>query len=184
MTDTTLATTQAKTTDIPALKVAIDDARKRGGLLPLSEDQASKYATRAADLLSQIAINHSPVFDVSIAQPLLLSALEDVRPEIVKSDATVLGVINSDEIQKALLTKAGEDKTPDELKVALYKGLATNARNFGNRLSADDIAALQNVVATAPNVEVRTAAGEVRGAMNLPADQAKTLIVAQAKTTD
>ncbi len=184
VTDTTLATTQAKPTDIPALKVAIDDARRRGGLLPLDEATASHYATRAADLLSQIAINHSPVFDVSVAQPLLLSALDDARPEIVKDDATVLGVINGDGIQKALLTKASDDKTPDDLKIVVYKGLATNARSFGNQLGTDDVASLQNTVATAPNVDVRTAAGEVRGALNLSADQAKSLIVAQAKTSD
>ena len=184
VTDTTLATTQAKLTDVPALKVAIDDARKRGGLLPLDEATANHYATRAADLLSQIAINHSPVFDIGIAQPLLLSALDDARPEIVKDDATVLGVLNGDGVQQAVLTKAADDKTPDDLKIALYKSLATNARNFGNRLGGDDVAALQKTVAEAPNVEVRTAAGEARGAMNLPAEQAKTLIVAQAKTTD
>jgi hypothetical protein len=184
VTDTTLATTQAKATDIPALKIAIDDARKRGGLLPLTEDQANKYATRAADLLSQIAINHSPVFDVTLAEPLLLSALDDVRPDIVKDDCTVLGVINGPDIQRALLTKAGDDKTADDLKVALYKGLATNGRNFGNQLGPDDVAALQKTVATAPNVDVRTAAGEARGAMNLTADQAKTLIVDQAKTSE
>ncbi len=184
VTDTTMATTQAKTTDIPALKIAIDDARKRGGLLPLDETTASKYATRSADLLTQIAINHSPVFDVKIALPLLLSALDDVRPEIVKDDSTVLGVIDSPEVQRALLTKAGDDHTPDDLKIATYKGLATNARNFGNQLGGDDIAALQKSVATAPNVEVRTAAGEARGALNLPAEQAKTLIVAQATTSN
>jgi hypothetical protein len=39
-------------------------------------------------------------------------------------------------------------------------------------------------VAAAPNVDVRTAAGEARGALNLTADQAKKLIVDQAKVTD
>ena len=189
VTDMTLATTQAKVTDIPALKVAIDDARKRGGLLPLDEATANKYATRAADLLSQIAISHSPVYDVNVALPLLLSAIDDVRPEIVKADCTVLGVINADkempgQIQRALLTKAGEEHTPDELKIALYKGLATNARNFGNHLGTDDIDALQKTVASAPNLDVRTAAGEARGALNLTADQAKTLIVDQARTSE
>jgi CheY-like chemotaxis protein len=181
--DPMLSTTQAPLSDIPSLKSAIDDARKRGGLLPLDEATAARYATRAADLLAQIAINHSPVFDLTVTLNLLLSALDDPRPDIVKSDTTVLGLVNSPEIQPALLTKATDAKTSDDLKIAAYKGLAINARNFGNHLSADQVNTLQNMVATAP-VDVRTAAGEARGALNLPADQAKQLIIEQSKTTD
>ena len=182
--DITLSTTQAKLTDLPALKAAIDEARARGGLLPLDQTTASKYATRAADLLSKIAINHSPVYDVSIAQPLLLSALDDVRPEIVKDTATVLGLMDSAEIQPALLQKAIDDKTSDDLKIALYQSLATNARNFGKHLDDDQIAVLQKVVASVPNLDVRTAAGAARGALDLPADQAKKLIIDQARTSN
>jgi HEAT repeat protein len=182
--DTTMATTQAKITDYPALKIAIDDARKRGGLLPLDESTAGKYATRAADLLSKIAINRSPVYDVTVAEPLLLSALDDNRPEIVKFTATVLGLMNSPEIQPALLTKASDDHTPDDLKIALFKAVATNARNFGRNLDDDQIQIIQKTVASAPNIDVRTAAGEARGALDLPADQAKKLIIDQAKTSD
>jgi hypothetical protein len=43
---------------------------------------------------------------------------------------------------------------------------------------------LQKVVGTATNLDVRTAASEARGAMDLPADQAKQLIMGQAKTTN
>jgi hypothetical protein len=184
VTDTTIATSQAKITDYASLKASIEDARKRGGLLPLDEATAGKYATHAADLLAKIAINHSPVFDITMAQPLLLSALDDSRPEIVKYDATVLGVMDGTEIQPAILQKASDDKTTDDLKIALYRALATNARNFGRKLDDDQINIVQKVVASAPNVEVRTAAGEARGAMDLPADQAKKLIIDQAKTTN
>ena len=182
--DTTLSTTQAKITDLPAMKSAIDGARARGGLLPLDQATSGKYATRAADLLSKIAINHSPVFDVSVAQPLLLSALDDVRPEIVKDTATVLGLLDAPEIQPALLQKAGDDKTSDDLKVALYQALATNARNFGKHLNDDEVSVVQKVVASAPNLDVRTAAGAARGALDLPADQAKKLIIDQARTAN
>ena len=168
---------------MPALKAAIDEARARGGSLPLDPANASKYATRAADLLSKIAINHSPVYDVSIAQPLLLSALDDPRPEIVKDAATVLSLINSQEIQPSLLLKASTDATPDDLKIALYKALSTNARNFGKHLDDDQVAIVQKVVASAPNLDVRTAAGEARGALDLPAEQAKKLIIDQARTS-
>ena len=182
--DAMMSTTQAKLTDVPALKTAIDDARKRGGLLPLDESTAGKYATRAADLLAKIAISHSPVFDVSVAQTLLLAALDDTRADIVKSDATVLGLMSGAEIQPALLAKASDEKTNEELKIAAYKSLATNARNFGNHLDAQQVDTLQKAVATATNLDVRTAAGEARGALNLPADQAKSLIIQQSKTAN
>lgn len=180
--DPMTSTTQAKVNDAAGLKTAIDDARKRGGLLPLDEAAAAKYATRAADLLSKIANSHSPVFDLTVALNLLLSALDDARAEVVKSDAMVLGLIDSAEVQPALLTKGTDEKTPDELKIAALKALATNARNFGNKLDGGQVTSLQKSVASAANVEVRTAAGEARGALNLPADQAKQLIVEQSKT--
>ena len=181
--DPMLTTTQAAITDTAALKTTIDIARKRGGLLPLDESTAGKYATRAADLLAKIAINHSPVYDVNVGENLLLAALDDNRGDIVKDAATVLSLISGPEIQPALLQKATDDKTSDELKAFTFKALATHARNFGNKLDGEQVGTLEKVVGSAPNLDVRTAAGEARGALNLPADQAKQLIIQQAKTT-
>jgi hypothetical protein len=182
--DPMLYTTQVALTDTAGLKAAIEGARQHGGLLPLDAATADRYATRAADLLAKIAVNRSPVFDLTVALNLLLTALDDSRPDIVKSDATVLGLVDSPEIQPALLAKASDDKTADDLKIAVYKALATNARNFGNKLTSGQVTTLQNVVATAANVDVRTAAAEARGALNLPADQAKLLIMQQSKTSN
>jgi hypothetical protein len=180
--DLMLSLTQAPLTDYAALKSAIDDARKRGGLLPLDQATSDRYATRAADLLARIAVNRSPVYDLTVALNLLLSALDDPRPDIVKDGATVLGLINSRQIQPALLQKANDPKTPDDLKIALFKALATNSRNFGNQLDETSINTLQQAVSDTANVPVRTAAAEARGALNLPADQAKQLVIDQSKT--
>ena len=182
--DPMLSTTQVQLSDTAGLKAAIEGARQRGGLLPLDEATATKYATRAGDLLAKIAVNRSPVFDLTVALNLLLSALEDNRADIVRSDATVLGLINSPEIQPALLNKALDGKTADDLKIALFKALATNARNFGNKLTSGQITALQGVVGTAANLDVRTAAAEARGALNLTTDQAKLLIIQQSRTSN
>lgn len=181
--DPMLTTTQAKITDTAALKKTIDLARKRGGLLPLDQSTASHYATRAADLLAKIAINHSPVYDVKVGENLLLSALDDQRSAIVKDAETVLSLISGPEIQPALLQKATDSKTSDDLKAFSFKALATQARNFGNNLDADQVGTLEKVVASAPNLTVRTAAGEARGALNLPANQAKQLVIDQSRTT-
>ncbi len=65
------------------------------------------------------------------------------------------------------------------MKIALFKALATNAKNKngGNLLDPEAVAIVQKSVASATSLEVRSAAAEARGALNLPVDEAKTLIM-------
>ena len=181
--DPMLSTTQVQLTDTAGLKAAIESARQHGGLLPLDADTAAHYATRTADLLAKIAVNRSPVFDLTVTLNLLLSALEDSRPDIVKSDAIVLGLINSPEIQPALLSKASDDKTPDDLKIACPRlwppipailATAPAARLPCCRMSWE----------LPPTSMCAPAAAEAHGALNLPADQAKLLIISQSRTSN
>jgi len=99
----------------------------------------------------------------------------------VKSAGAVLGLVNVREAQAGLLTKAADEKTADDVKISLYKSLAQNAKFFGNQLEGSQVDALSKTVQDAANLEVRNAAAEARGSLNLPADQAKSLIVNQAK---
>src|SRR5205085_1465180 len=112
--------------DPAGLKLALTDARKRAGALAMDDKMATDYALRAADALGKLAINRTPVFDLSVAEPTLLAALDDPRADLVKACGRVLSMINSRSSQLGLLTKASEDKTSDDLKIALYKNLATN----------------------------------------------------------
>ena len=98
---------------------------------------------------------------------------------IVKAVANVLALINDKGVQQALVIKGTDDKTADDVKVALFKSLATNAKNHGNLLEADALALVQKSVASATNLDVRSAAAEARGALNLPVQEAKTLITGQ-----
>jgi hypothetical protein len=66
------------------------------------------------------------------------------------------------------------------VKISLLKSLAIIAKHYGNRLNAQYIASLDNLVNTAQNQDVKNAAAEGRGALNLPPDQAKTLVVQQS----
>lgn len=170
-----------QTQDPAALKPVINEARGRSMLLPMDEAMATSYAQRAADLLSQLAISRGQVLDVSVAQPTLLASLNDSRAELVKSVAQVLALIHSKEAQAGLLNKAADEKTANDVKIACYKSLATNAKFFGSQLDDSQIAVLQKVVEGAADLGVRSAAAEARGALNLPADQATNLILSQAK---
>jgi hypothetical protein len=175
-----LSTSQA--TDAAGLKPALEDARKKAGSLPLDPNVATDYATRAAQLMLKVGISRQQIYPLAPAKQPLLSALSDSRPEIVKLAGQVLGVLNDKEAQAGLLATASDDKVADDVKISLYKSLANNAKLFGNLLDQSQVQDLEKTVAGATNLDVRSAAAESRGALNLPADQAKALIVQQSKT--
>jgi hypothetical protein len=177
--DPMISTTQARAAD--ALKPAIDQARSKAGGLPVDPAIATKYATRAGELLARLAISNTTVFDLATAEPSLLASLTDQRPEIVKLSGNVLAFVNTTNGQAGLLTVGAEEKTADDVKISLLKSLSTNAKYFGNKLEPQQIETLAKLVEGAPNLEVRSAAAEAHGALNLPPDQAKGLILKQAK---
>src|SRR5205814_6439767 len=111
-------------TDEAALNAAIEDARKRAGGLPMDEKMATSYALRSADLLQRLAISKGQVFDLLVAQPAVMMALDDQRPEIARAGANALGLLNSREAQAALASKAIDEKTPDDFKINLLKDLS------------------------------------------------------------
>jgi len=167
--------------DSAALTAAADQARRRGGTLPLDEKTAAAYALRAAQLLGQLAISRGQVLDLVPAHGAILAALDDPRPDISRAAGNVLAAIGTDAAQTALLLKATAEQTPDSMKIGFFKDLSLNAKLFGNRLSASHVEALLKVVDGAQNLEVRAAAAEAHGALNLSADHVKTLILKQAR---
>ena len=172
-----MSVTQA--TDVPGIKQAIDAARNKGSAA-INPEAATNYALRAAELLQKLAMSRG-ILDLTPAEAATLSALRDARPEVVKTAGNALGWLNSKDAQSAILGIAANDKTGDDVKISLYKSLATNAKNFGNRLSRDQVDHLDRIVETLTNNDVKAAAAEARGALNLPPDQAKDLIVKQSK---
>jgi hypothetical protein len=167
--------------DGAALGAAMTKARERMGAAAMDDKTAESYALRSAQLLERLALSRGQVLDVTAAQPALMRALEDPRIEIAKTSAGVLGLINNKEAQTALAAKATDDKANDDLKIAVFKGLARSAKFNGNQLDANMVEAVQKVVETNQNLQVRSAAAEAQGALNLPADRAKTLIINQSQ---
>jgi hypothetical protein len=77
---------------------------------------------------------------------------------------------------------AGNKETPNDVKVSLYKSLATAAKMYGNRLEQPATATLLKVVADETDAEIRSAAAEAMGALNLETQQARQLILQQYQT--
>jgi hypothetical protein len=163
------------------LTAAINKARARAGAPPLDEKISEAYALRAAQLLERLAISRGQVLDVSVAANALMRALEDPRAEIAKSSAGVLGLINSKEAQSSIAAKATDEKTAPDLKIACFKGVSRSAKFFGNQLEGPAVDAIQKTAETAQDAAVKSAAAEAMGALNLPPERAKNLIVNQSQ---
>ena len=123
----------------------------------------------------------SPLFNLAAAEQTLLAALNDSRPDVVKAVADNLALMNSGSAQSAILQTALGQNTADDVKISLLKSGATSAKFFGNRLNAQQVQQLDQLISAATNQDVKNAAGEFRGALNLPADVAKSLIVKQSR---
>ena len=173
--DPTISTTTVM--DAAGLKDEITKARDATGALPLDPALATMYATRAGELIKNLAISRGQVLDLGPSRSTLLGALEDARPDVAKLAGQGLALMNSDDAQKGLLLRATTEGVPDDVKMSLFKSLATSAKFFGNKLDAGQIAALDGVVTGTGTPDVKSAAAEARGALDLPADQARKLIL-------
>jgi hypothetical protein len=177
--DSLLSVTQKA--DAEGLKAAADQARTKAASVPIDQASASNYALRAAELLQKLALSNQQVLNLGAAEQTVLAALNDPRPDVVKAAGAALALMNSQTGQSALLYAALNEKAADDVKISLLKSLAVSAKQYGNRLNAQHIGSLDNLINTAQNQDVKNAAAEGRGALNLPADQAKTLVVGQSR---
>ena len=137
------------------LKDEIEKARQHAGAMSLTDEQATHYALRSAELLEMIAVSHSPAMDVAVAEPGLLTSLGDPRARVAEAAGRVLSLLNSPGAQNGLATRANDAATPAEVRVSLFKSLARSAKFFGNRLDGDKVTALEKVVSDEKDPQVR-----------------------------
>lgn len=163
--------------DPTKLSEPVKSSRDKAGALPMDPAIATEYARRAGELLKKVAISRGQIYDLSIARASLLNSLDDERPEIVMLAGEVLGLIDHGDAQAGLLAKAAASGVSDEVKVSLLRSLATSARFFGNLLDAEQVGVLESIVAGEAPLSVKDAAAEARGALNLPPEQSKALII-------
>lgn len=168
-------------TDAAGLQEAIDAARVRGGSNPLDAEAATEGSLRSLALLERLAIANLPALSLEPARLPLLAALGDERDEVVERAARVLAIAGGKDGQTAILRRATAANIPEALQVALLGSLTRSAKTFGNLLPTESIEALEAVVVGAESLAVRSAAAEARGALNLPPEEAKALVLKQSR---
>jgi len=141
------------------------------------------YALRAAQVLFRLALTRNPVIDLSAAQGALESAVRDERSQIQILAAQTLAHFDSPGAQRAIATMALDTNNPPEVQISGFESLATSAKLNANMLPdeiIDAIYALTSSETTDP--ALRSAAAAAYGALNLPSQKVKDLILDQARS--
>jgi len=159
------------------IRLAVDTRRQlRNGAVEEGSVREAPDNTNIRKLL----LNHT---HSSIGHfPGVAAAINDKRPEIQILAGKVLAYLDSPGAQRAIAAMALTGGNSLEVRVAAFGLLATSAKLNANmlvELMIDGIYALINSEQTDPGL--RSAAAAAYGALNLPSQKVKDLILDQAK---
>ena len=91
-----------------------------------------------------------------------------------------LAVLASAEAQKSIVTLAGDKFAKLPVRISALKALAESVRRHGNQLEAPQAEVILTIVNGKDPQDLRQAAAQALGAMDLPSDQIKSLILVTA----
>lgn len=174
--DKLVSVIDANALDLPKLQEAIKAAAAKGaGNTLIAEAEAAQWSLKAAQLVRLLGLTRTPVFDLSRCERALAAGLSDKREPQKIACAQALAVLSSGTAQQAIVDLARAD-VPQNVKISAYQAAAESVRLIGNQLTEGQSNAIIKVVMSEAAPELRTAASELLGAMNLPSEQIKVLI--------
>jgi hypothetical protein len=157
-----------------------DRVRRQIGALPLDKATALALAMQAADALRMVAVTNNKVYDFRQAQVGLIKALKHPEDALRVTAADVLAASEAPEAQTAVAKLALDESQPKPVQLRAFAALAVSAKAHGNLL-ADNVRDQAAAAATqTKDLDIRTAASQALGALNLPSNQASKIIQAQA----
>ena len=143
---------------------------------------ADSYASAASNLLHELALTGNDVLDVKLAQNTLIDALNDPRREIQYTTIETLARIDSLEAQRALAQMALDQNIEIHCRLAAFRALARSGKTYGNLLLAEQVAQIYQIVSSGTaDSQLRSAAAETHGALNLPSVKISQLILDQMR---
>ncbi len=148
-----------------------------------TEELAESYALRSADAMYRLAVSRNPVIDLSLAQPALVAATNDKQQEIQVLAAQVLAYLNSPNAQRAIADMAMDTGHEMSVRISAFGALVDSAKLNGNMASDATVNAVYALIqSTETDPALRAAAAAAFGALNLPSQKVKDLILDQAKS--
>ena len=148
-----------------------------------SPELADEYALRAAEAMLKVAVSRNPVIDLSLGQAALIAATNDSRQPIQVLAGQVLAYLKSPNAQRAIAAMALAAANDMNVRIEAFASLANSAKLNGNMLPDDMIGAIYALTSSGQTPpDLRAAAAAAYGALNLPSQKVKNLILDQAKS--
>ncbi|MCJ7692527.1 MAG: HEAT repeat domain-containing protein [Sedimentisphaerales bacterium] len=144
---------------------------------------ANNYAFRAAGVMLKLAQTRNRVIDLSDAQDTLIDATKDERQGIQVLAGQILARLDSPNAQRAVAAMALSEKNDAEVRILAFGALSISAKQNGSLLDDDKINAIYSLVGSAEaDPTLRAAAAAAYGALNLPSQKVKDLILDQSQS--
>ncbi len=141
------------------------------------------YALRAIKAMRKLALVRNMVVDLSQALPALAEVTEKSGPEMQVLAAETLAYLESPEAQRAIVAMALSEQNSQDIRIAAFASLVVSAKVNANLLLTEQVEAIYGLVRSLEtDPELRAAAAGAYGALNLPSEQVKDLILDQAKS--
>ncbi len=146
-------------------------------------ETADTYALRAVRAMLKLGITRNTVLDLSVAQDALIAGTKDKRTNIQTLSSQVLAYLNTPAAQRAIAATALDENNPADVRISAFNSLAVSAKINGDLLDEAAIDAIYSLVGSEDSAaELRSAAAAAYGALNLPSQKVKNLILDQARS--
>jgi hypothetical protein len=146
-------------------------------------EMADRYALRAAQAMLKLAVSRNPVVDLSLARNALVGATKTTRQEIQTLAGQILAHINDANAQRAIAEMAMNAANDMNVRVSAFESLVGSAKLGGNLLTDPAVTAIYELISKADtDPALRAAAAAAYGALNLPSQKVRNLILDQAKS--
>lgn len=147
----------------------------------MSAELAAELAMESARTLGQLARTNGHVFEVMPAQAALIETLAKADTDLRLAAMHVLAWLNSADAQQAIARVTLDDNEDEAMRQEAFIDLAASARRYGNLLTDKHTDALIELALNGENDNMRTHAGMVVGAINLPPTKATEMILSQTR---
>jgi len=143
---------------------------------PLTPEEATKWAIRAAEAIRKLGLTRSTVYDITRCRTTLVEALGDPRPEVKVAAAKALATMPGPRAQRAIAGLALDSAADEKIRIEAFAALGESVRRFGNSLSDAQAEGVVDIVAKGAG-PVRDSAARILGALSLPSEMIKDLIL-------